>query len=261
MKTVYGALVVVGLVIGLCSVVQAQGYVERDFRDDEVVDDTLLRAGRFELLLHTSGMLSTTYITTIPLAEEDDGTGGTTETDEEPTEPEGISSSQLTRHVNILIDFGYMVTDEFEVRIEGLVRNIHVEVGDVVFQNLWAWGGGLQALYHVNLMFGVAGYVGLGGGFFYGDTERPFQGIEGQEGTDDEDLTQDLEVSIPTYVGVGQLFAGLLMQPGPRWTMRGGLRFETLFGFERPNDERLGYDEQDWIDLVVMAELAMGVRF
>ncbi|MBN1945996.1 MAG: hypothetical protein JW797_09990 [Bradymonadales bacterium] len=194
--------------------------------------DSLLRKGRFELGFIFGGAVSSNSITSKPIE------GGE------------VSSSQILSFVNILAEVGYMVIDLVEVRLEFGLRNIHNEVGDVTHQNTWALSGALQGLYHRSLWSAGAWYGGVGLGGFYGWTNRPYMTPDNVE----------LEADINTSGFLTELFTGLLMQPGKTWVLRGGLRFEAIFGFERPESETLGYPDQDTTNLVVMMEASVGWR-
>ncbi len=194
------------------------------FRDHTVVDDTLDRAGRIELALNVAGAMSFGSVTP-------DG---------------GTSQSQTNIYVTPSLVGGYMLTDNIELRLSLGAQYLGQSVGDQTSITNVAGVAALQGLYQRDLILGLAIYGGLGAGGFYGSRT--------------EDATMGLELRYTSVGGLGQLLLGLLMMPGPRLLLRGGLRADFLFGSDSPNVAGMGVS-RSFFTAQILFEVALGLRF
>lgn len=199
------------------------------FRQDALEDTTLLQNGRWEVGLDLAGVFVSSSTTP---------TGGDTVT-------------QTTFYANPGLYFGRMFGDRIQVRL--LLSYLRIltqqSVGDMeptALQDSHSFLGGVQGLYHVPLPLGFAFYGGLGALGLFGKTNRPT-------------AMPGLIASNTTVGGGGQLLLGLLSQPGPRLTMRAGLRFDALFGSEKPEAE--GMESLGSVNLQLLLEFAVSMRF
>jgi hypothetical protein len=214
------------LTIGIAADAAAETRVrDNGFRDNVIVDDTLLRQGRIEIGIGSAGMW------TRDSGESSDG---------------DVSASGSTFYANPSASFGYMALDALQGRLNLGYLSVSTTNNDVNLQNLGAFLGTLQAIYHVNLRLGTALYVGAGGGYFVGSTSRPGAG-------------ENVTISNPTSGFAGQGLAGLLLQPGPMFLVRGGLRFDALLGSESSTSDEM--PDISTTNLKIMGEFAIGLRF
>lgn len=194
-----------------------------DFRNRTVQDETLNRASRFELGLNLAGSLS--FGTVTP-----DG---------------GASRNQTNVYFSPALVGGYMITDNFELRIALGMQYVGQDVdGTEAITNL-AGTAALQGLYQHDLMLGIALYGGVGLGGFYGSRT--------------EEIPGGLERRFDSAGGIGQLMAGLLMMPGPMVLFRGGLRADFIFGWDTPSDG-VG-PGASFFTTQILFEVAIGLRF
>lgn len=198
---------------------------ESGFRDNKVVDDTLLKKGRFELGLQSAGMWSSDS------GSSDDGSVE-------------VSASNL--YLNPAATAGYMILDNLQGRLALGYLAISTTNNDVTVQNFGGFLGTLQATYHVPLRLGTALYLGAGGGWFVGSTSRPA-------------TEPNASVSNPTSGFAGQGALGLLLQPGPMLLLRGGLRFDALIATETSSVSNV--PDISSTNLKMMGEFAIGLRF
>lgn len=225
MRRLLGLLVMMGT-LGVTTAASAQTRVrDTGFRDNVVVDDTLLQQGRIEVGIGSAGMW------TRDSGESSDG---------------DVSASGSTFYANPAASFGYMALDALQARVNLGYLMVSTTNNDVALQNLGAFLGTAQALYHVSLRLGTALYFGLGGGYFIGSTSRPGAG-------------ENVTISNPTSGFAGQGSAGLLLQPGPMFLVRGGLRFDALFGSESSTVSEM--PDISTTNLKLMGEFAVGMRF
>lgn len=202
MKTRWLAAVLVAGLVGVVGTARAQTTVSGgDFRRWQLEDTSLLQRGRWEYGINVAGVYVSNTTT--------------------PTMGDAIS--QTTFYANPGFVLGRMFTDRVEIRLLLSYLRILTQttIGDmdpITTQDSHNFLGGVQGLYHVPLPLGFAFYAGVGGLGYVGRTIRP-TGM----GTFLHDGTRG---------GGGQLLVGLLSQPGPQLTMRGGLRFDALFGSE-----------------------------
>ena len=196
------------------------------FRQQRVVDDTLNRKGRWELGLNVAGAMSF---------------GSST-----PDGGDSISQSNLYLTASAVV--GYMLLDNFELRLAAGLQYVGQSVGDDASISSPGFVGALQALYQRDLVLGLAIYAGVGVGGFYGSRT-----IEAGMG---------LERRFTTVGGVGQALLGLLMMPGPRLILRGGLRADFLFGSESPEDDMGGtIPDSSFFTTQILFDVAIGLRF
>lgn len=195
------------------------------FRDNVVVDDTLLQAGRFEVGIQSAGMWTS-----------DSG-----ETADGDTAVTGSSF-----YMNPAASFGYMILNNLQGRINLGYLMVSTSNNDLVLQDLGAFLGTVQALYHIPFRLGTALYLGAGGGYFTGTTERP--GVE-----------ENSVIGNSTSGFAGQGSIGLLLQPGPMFLVRGGVRFDALLGSETSSVDEM--PDISTTNLKLMGEFAIGLRF
>jgi hypothetical protein len=203
---------------------QAYNGTNGEFRQTEIRDDTLLRRRRVEIGVNVAGVF------TLNRARASDGT----------------MQSQMTFYLNPGAYFGYMVTDRIQLRLLGSYLGIMTSNDGDAGQNSHSFLGGLQAFYHYPLPLGFAFYGGIGALGYYGGTRRT--------------ILMGTRISNRTYGGGGQVMFGLLIQPGRALTMRAGLRFDALFGAERPNDPSVGGPDQSTQNYQAMLEAAISFR-
>jgi len=194
------------------------------FRDQTVEDTTLNRKGRIELALDLAGAMSF---------------GSST--------PEGGDSvSQSNIYVTPSLVGGYMLTDNIEVRLSLGYQYLSRSLGEDSTLTNQAFVGAVQGLYQRDLILGLAIYGGLGAGGFVGSRTVP-AGM--------------LEERLSTSGGLGQVLFGLLMMPGPRLLLRGGLRADILFGSETPDNAMSMLPESSFFTTQILFEVAFGFRF
>jgi hypothetical protein len=198
-----------------------------DFRQQTIEDDTLNRAGRIEVGLNVAGALSFGSVTP-------DG---------------GEAQSQTNIYVSPALVGGYMLTDNIELRLALGGQFIHQSAGDAAALTNLAFTGAVQGLYQRDLVLGLAIYGGLGLGGFYGWRHEEAGG------------TMGLEERFTSAGGLGQLLVGLLMMPGPRLVLRGGLRADVLFGGESPNSEVTMALDRSFLTVQILFDVAIGMRF
>lgn len=205
----------------------AQTYVTGgDFRQQTVEDETLNRAGRIEVGLNVAGALSFGSVT-----------------------PEGGEAlSQTNIYVSPALVGGYMLTDNIELRLALGGQFVHQSAGDSAALTNLAFTGAVQGLYQRDLVLGLALYGGLGLGGFYGSR------TEAATGT-------GLEQRFTSAGGLGQLLVGLLMMPGPRLVLRGGLRADFLFGGESPNSDAIMALDRSFLTVQILFDVSIGMRF
>ncbi len=215
----------------LCSMAASSAAVaqtkvqDTGFRQNKVLDDTLLKRGRFEASVQSAGMWSRDKGTSA------DGT---------------IDASASTLYLNPAATIGYMVLDRLQARLALGYLNVSSTNNDITVQNFGGFLGTLQALFHIPLKLGTAIYIGAGGGYFIGSTDRPGS-------------LPSTTVSNPTSGLAGQGVLGLLLQPGPMVVLRGGLRFDALIGSESSADSLI--PDIDSTNLKLMGEFSVGLRF
>ena len=215
--------VLVAVTIAVCLTSSIAGA--QDFRENRVRDTSLLEAGRMELGLNLAGAISFGSVSP-------DG---------------GESVSQTNVYVAPSLIGGYMVTDNIEVRLALGGQYIRQSQADTVANDNWALTGALQGLYQADLFLGLGLYGGLGIGGFWG---------QGSQALDDG---TGLQVGLTNTGVLGQLLAGLLMQPGPHLLLRGGLRVDLLYGFESPQVVGVGVDSS-FFTTQILFEVAIGWR-
>ena len=209
---------------------QVTGVSGGEFRREQVHDTTLLQSGRWELGLNLAGVFVSSSTT-----------------------PEGGETlSQTTFYGNPGLYVGRMFTDSIQVRLVASYLRILTQqsIGDMdatVTQDSHSFLGGLQGIYHYPLPLGFAFYAGLGGLVQFGVTNRPVEMMPG------------ILAANSTLGFGGQALMGLLSQPGPRLTMRAGLRFDALFGSEKPEAE--GVESFSSVNLQLLLEFAISMRF
>ena len=213
---------------GAGGAVAQQRVTGGQFRQQTVVDDTLLRRGRIEISLNFAGAYSSNTVTA----------------------EDGTSSTQKNSYLNPALIGGYMLTDNIELRLSIGAQYLgsSIEGGDLSQQTL-SGVLTLQGLYQRDFVLGLAGYVGIGGGGYYGYRNVPSPDMP------------SLNARFNNVGGVGQVMLGLLMQPGARLMLRGGMRVDLLFGSETPADETLMLPSQSTFNIQVIAEMALGWRF
>lgn len=206
----------------------AQTYVTGgQFRQQTVVDQTLNVKGRVELGLNVAGAMS--FGSSTP-----DG---------------GESVSQSNIYVTPALIGGYMITNNIELRLSVGAQLINQSVGDTTSFTNTGFVGALQALYQKDLILGMAIYAGLGGGGFIGSRTAEAGGAGG------------LEERFSSSGGLGQLMLGLLMMPGPRLLLRGGLRADFLFGSESSDDPASPLPDTSFVTTQILFDVAIGFRF
>ena len=194
------------------------------FRDQRVVDDTLNRRGRFELGLNVAGAMS--FGSTTP--------------------DEGETTSQSNVYLTGSLVAGYMVHDAIELRLAAGLQYVGRSVGEDTSLSSPGFVGSLQALYQRDLVLGLAIYAGVGGGAFYG--------------TRTEEAGGGLERRFTSTGGLAQALLGLLVMPGPRLILRGGLRADVLIGSETP-DEPAGAPGASFLTTQILFDVSLGIRF
>ena len=198
-------VVVVCLLMSLPAGLAAQQKVrDGTFREEEIEDNTLLEAGRMEAGIILAGSWSS-----------DSGTaeGGETLTQ---TPWYGLAGAH----------FGYMITDNFEARLQGGVMKLATVNNDTVLQQTFAPQATAQGLYHLSFQYGTGLYMGAGlGSFFAGNTDRQTTTAGGES----------IVVENATNGFIAQGLLGFFAQPGPAFTIRFGPRFDFLAGKEVPS--------------------------
>ncbi|MEM9075364.1 MAG: hypothetical protein AAGE52_43105 [Myxococcota bacterium] len=194
-----------------------------EFRNQTVVDDTLNRKGRFELALNLAGAMSFGSVT--------------------PDGGERVSQSNL--YLTASLVGGIMVHDNIELRLTAGTQYIAQSTGEDQSIRSPAFVGAIQALYQRDLVLGLGIYVGLGAGGFYG--------------TRNEEVAAGLARSFTSVGGLAQALLGLMMMPGPRLVLRGGVRADFLIGSESP-DDGAGADSS-FFTTQVLFDVSLGLRF
>jgi len=216
------------LALGVASSASAQrtSVQNSGFRDSRVVDDTLNRQGRFEVGLNVAGAMSFGSVT-----------------------PEGGESrSQSNLYLTGSLLAGYMLTDNIELRLSVGMQYIGQSAGDDVSITNPGFVGALQGLYQKDLILGLAIYAGIGAGGFYGSRTI--------------DAGMGFEQRFSSVGGLGQAMLGLLMMPGPRLILRGGLRADFLFGSESPDEDPAGMiGSSSFFTTQILFDVAIGARF
>jgi hypothetical protein len=206
--------------------VSAQTTVrETGFRREVVRDESLLRAGRWELGLTLSGGWAYSSVTAM------DRTVG-----------------QSSVYATPSLVAGYMLSDALEVRLALGMLYLRTSAGDAAVQDQLSGAFAVQGLYHLPIVLGMAFYGGIGLGGYYGFQDRPAPG----------ELVRNRFV---TSGFLGQLMAGLLVQPGTSLFLRGGLRADLLFGSESAESPALAMQSLFAFNFLLNAELAIGFRF
>ncbi len=220
----YALLALVAL---MPSLVHAQTSVRGgSFRRQVVEDDTLNRQGRWELALNFAGAMS--FGSTTP-----DG---------------GESTSQSNLYVTGSLVAGYMVLDNLELRLSAGAQYIAQSFGEDASISNPGFVGALQALYQKDLVLGLAIYAGLGAGGFYGSRT--------------EEIAGGLERRFINTGGLGQALLGLLVMPGPRLILRGGIRADFLFGSDSPEDDMGGaIPNSSFFTAQILFDVTLGLRF
>lgn len=211
------------LVFGAPRLAHGQAQVTGgEFRRTVIQDDTLLRAGRYEFGVNLAFLYANNQITAAA----------------------GAPNAQSTLVINPGLYAGFMVWRLLQLRAVasylGLVSGLP---GDSATQNTHAGQFALHAIGHFPLRGGYAVYAGIGPAGYYGITSRI--------------VMAPLRVNNTTFGGGGQVFAGLLMQPGPRLNFRVGVRFDALFGVERGS---AGTSDQSTQNYQGLAEFAVSIR-
>lgn len=218
---------VASLTLLVADTATAQTRVQNSgFRENRIVDDTLLKSGRWEVGVQSAGMWSSDS------GSSDDGS---------------VEASASTLYINPSIAGGYMILDNLQGRINAGYLSVSSTNNDVSIQNFGGFLGTGQVLYHIPFRLGTALYLGAGGGYFIGSTDRP--------GT-----AEGSTISNPTSGFAGQGSIGLLLQPGPMLLLRGGLRFDALIASETSSDASI-MPNIDSTNLKMMGEFAVGLRF
>lgn len=209
------------------SIADAQTSVQGgQFRQQRVVDDTLNRQGRWELGLNVAGAMS--FGSSTP-----DG---------------GDSFSQSNLYLTTSAVVGYMLLDNLELRLALGLQYVGQSVGDDDSISSPGFVGALQGLYQKDLTLGLAIYAGIGVGGFYGSRTI--------------DAGGGLERRFTSVGAVGQALLGLLMMPGPRLILRGGLRADFLFGSESPEDDMGGtIPDTSFFTTQILFDVSIGLRF
>jgi len=195
-----------------------------DFRTHRARDATLLQAGRATFFISATGGWS--YASTSPES--------------------GPSRTQNTVFSLPSLGGGYMVTDQIQIRISVNGIFLLADVDGANAQETYGVGGALQALYHLELVQGMALYAGLGAGGFYTSRHVPVGG--------------GLDVGVTGGGFQGQVPIGLLVQPGASLFLRGGIRLDVLVGTESANAPGAGITSLSILDVLTNAELAIGFR-
>lgn len=208
------------------SVAMAQTRVQDSgFRENRIVDDTLLKKGRFEIGLQSAGMWSS---------------------DRGSSADGAVEASASTLYLNPAAAAGYMILNNLQGRLALGWLSVSSTNNDVSVQNFGGFLGTLGATYHIPFRLGTAMYLGAGGGYFIGSTSRP-------------GFSPSSTISNPTSGFAGQGSVGLLLQPGPMFLLRGGLRFDALIGSESSTESAM--PDIDFTNLKMMGEFALGLRF
>ncbi|MCA9609060.1 MAG: hypothetical protein KC619_25840 [Myxococcales bacterium] len=196
-----------------------------EFRQREVRDDTLLRQGRMEAGFSLAGSWIMSSV-------------------RRGTE----TVSQHTVYAVPALVGGYMVLDWLEVRATLGLQYVGTGVGEETGQNDFSGVLTIQALAQADFGLGVGGYAGLGLGGYYGFRNQP-SGMPG------------VAYRFDHAGGVGQVLAGLLVQPGASLMFRGGVRLDLLYGSEWPASDTLGLESSNPFNASVVAELSIAWRF
>ncbi|MEM9190809.1 MAG: hypothetical protein AAGF12_16615 [Myxococcota bacterium] len=226
----YGIILVLGLTVAQSNPAEAQNtrVVGGQFRQQTVVDDTLLRQGRFELALNFAGAYSQNTI----------------------SQESGESSTQKNTYANPALIVGYMLTDHIELRLSLGLQYLASSVNDGdTSQTTFAGVAAVQGLYQRDFVLGLAGYAGIGLGGYYGFRNVPSETMVGFN----EERTQ--------LGGLAQLLLGLMVQPSARLLLRGGFRLDLLFGTDRPSDDTSMMESSSAFNIQVLAEFSIGWRF
>jgi hypothetical protein len=194
------------------------------FRNRQVVDQSLLHRGRMEIALSLAGAMSFGSVTP---------EGGTT-------------SSQSSIYVTPAVVGGYMLTDNIELRLSLGAQLVSQTVNDQKVQSTTSFVGALQGLYQRDLVLGLAWYAGVGAGGFYGNRDVLASAMT--------------RLRYTNVGGLGQVLLGLLMQPGPTVLLRGGVRADFLFGSDSPEDAMLAA-KTSFFNTQIVFELSLGWRF
>ena len=194
---------------------------------------SIKKAGTFEFGANFAGFISST-----------------TTTDEDDNESD-LDSSFL----NPNIYFGMTVIPQLQVRLltgYQAISNSRKDNGGpkVTLQDTGALSVAVQGLYYLPVEKRFSIYAGLGGGGYFGSTDREIV-IDGNTLT----ATND------TNGGIFQLLFGALIEPNDRLTLRGGLRFDTLFGSESPDENNDSLQELSNTNVQLLLELSIGIRF
>jgi hypothetical protein len=219
-------LLVLSLVSAFAAPAAAQtSYQSTGFRQTEVVDDTFLREGRIEIGFTLAGMWAHSDV-----------------------ERAGASASQNTVYLAPGLIGGIMVLDWLEVRALLELKYIGTSIDGASTQDTLAGALAIQGVGHYDLGLGIAFYGGIGAGGYYGHRNEPSP-------------TAGVNFGFASYGGLAQALVGLLVQPGAHLMMRGGLRFDFLFGSETPDNASLGLDSAFAMNAIVLAELSLAWRF
>lgn len=186
---------------------------------------SLLKPGRVEVGTNLAGYFSSTTV--------------------EPEEGDKVEQSQS--YFNPSLYFGLTVIPNLQLRLLGGFQSIGSEVDGVKLQDSGTTAISLQAIYHLPLQDGFAIYAGAGGGGFFGTTEREVAG--------------GLKAENSTNGGIFQLLLGVLSQPTDVVTLRAGLRFDTLFGSESPDEANEQFQDQSITNIQTLLEFSIGFRF
>jgi hypothetical protein len=221
------ALFVIAIVLPSTSTARAQTTVEPSaFRQDVILDETLLRAGRWEASLSLSGGWSYDAVT---VADRTD--------------------SQNAVYATPALVVGLMVTDAIEVRVALGALYLRTDAGsDALAQDQVSGLAAAQALYHVPIVLGMALYGGIGLGGYYGVADRPA-------------ATGSVRNRFVNGGFLGQAMVGLLVQPGSSLFLRGGIRTDFLVGTESAEDPTVRTSSAFAFNFLLNAELVIGFRF
>lgn len=217
------------LAIALCTLsthafAQRTNVRSNGFRNVDVVDDTLNRKGRFELSLNVAGALSF---------------GSST-----PEGGESVGSTNIYLTASAVL--GYMLLDNLELRLAAGMQYLGDSSGDNS-DNRPGFVGAVQALYQRDLILGLALYAGLGAGGFYGSRTVP--------------AGASLEERLTSTGFLGQVLAGVLVMPGPRLLLRGGVRGDFLIGSESSNAEGSSRPSASFFTTQIVFDVTIGLRF
>ncbi|HJL17907.1 MAG TPA: hypothetical protein RMH99_19740 [Sandaracinaceae bacterium LLY-WYZ-13_1] len=197
-----------------------------DFRRHEVRDDTLLRQGRMEAGFSLAGSWATSHV----------------------TRADGTTDQQHSVYAIPSVVGGYMVLDWLEVRATLGLQYVGSGIGGDASQDHFSGVLTVQGLAQADFGLGVGGYLGLGLGGYYGWRNQPTE-------------MAGVRYGFQHAGGVGQVLAGLLVQPGASLMFRGGLRLDLLYGAEWPSNDALGLEGSSAFNAHLMAELSIGWRF